>query len=848
MPTVLNADWRGLLTAPGALVAPTGSLLKAVNLGLDAPGVLRCRRGLTRQLASGVGIGRSIWQVVSRRGNTGVLANHGTGTTATSLSWGNGQSAWTAITGTVTNGTNLRMRAAEALGSLYLTSVEGLRRLETDDALAYAGMPPGMPPLRGRDFVNAFTALTGTGGFLADGSACAYRVTWHTYDAQGTELGGPPSGRTVFRNLTGSTGYGAGVARNVLIRVPLPPQWGTTATALVAGEWRCRVWRTRTSASALGPDDECYLVSDAVLTAGDVAAGYVTFTDVTTDAILTTGAKLHTNANDYLPDEALLATGLLNADAPPPRFFDVALWDGRLWGIGDCAERQFLPVVMLANPADGDTFTVLRNGVGTTYTFRNAPASATDVQIETGYASAQNDVEATTGNLVDAINLRLSYAWVEHVALGASLAGQFVLRARELSGVSLTSSVSVAANWQYGDPAGAGVAISSSPDNALRASKLGRPDAWPVVNEWEVGPASTASLRLTPLRDALLVWSQAGLYRVTGSSPQTYRVELIDSSLALAGNSCVAVVEDSAYAWCTTGIYRVDSGGGVECLSLPIRVTVDTLLTQRNSGSSSWFSETAFAVAMAQEKRVLFWYPKGNSSVTTRNCNEALVWNIEARGWTTWNASTAGFGVSCGVETVTASAGVGGQAFQLYLADSDPAATTGDGFLYRYEPPGTFLDTYRNGTTSAVRPEVALVAQVPDSHGAVNWLDVVIHWDRVQAALTGAEDTSTFNPSFATAAYEPPEGAQTVRFWSDIAAQGLTAPGTAPYVDTTVQALSLPSNYSPMTGRVLVPSAAKRARQLRLDVFRATATAEPWGIQGISLRYEGPGTTATRDG
>lgn len=87
------------------------------------------------------------------------------------------------------------------------------------------------------------------------------------------------------------------------------------------------------------------------------------------------------------------------------------------------------------------------------------------------------------------------------------------------------------------------------------------PSAWPPANFTRVGETSGAILALVPLNDALLVFKQDGIYRVSGAPPGGWVVDRIDSTMRLVAPEAVCVLDGIAYAWTDRGVVRVSEGG-----------------------------------------------------------------------------------------------------------------------------------------------------------------------------------------------------------------------------------------------------------------------------------------------
>ena len=107
--------------------------------------------------------------------------------------------------------------------------------------------------------------------------------------------------------------------------------------------------------------------------------------------------------------------------------------------------------------------------------------------------------------------------------------------------------------------------LSDPKPGAIAWSSIDEPEAWPVLQQTPVGDVNRRVLALTPLDNALIVWKEDGVFRVTGSPPSAFVVDEItassDAPLRLLSPQCVAVLGGSAYAWTDQGFVEVGEGG-----------------------------------------------------------------------------------------------------------------------------------------------------------------------------------------------------------------------------------------------------------------------------------------------
>lgn len=791
----LAIDFKGLVTAPGLYQRATASFLQAWNVYFEQHGVLRLRRGVSRQTGS---TGGPIWAVATTRSlGSSLLVNYGTASAATGLRYGDGSSALTAITGTVTNQPDRRMKAAQSQRNIYLTSDEGVRRVDTSMSLAFAGMPRGLPIDRGQMTFATYTQLTGASGFLADGSSVAYRVTWHTKDQQGVELGGSPMGRLIVRNVTGTTGYAAGTSRTVTNRIRLPKLFGTTSTALTTSYFY-RLWRSRTSSSE--PDDEMYLVAEAFITSTDLTNGYVDVADSTTDAVLIASPPLNTNANDYLPPSAVLRKGILNADEPPPLARDVALYADCLF-YAETTSRPYLSLTMLATPADGKTLTI----GGTTYTFKTTPGASTDVQIVTGYASVSNNIEATALNLCNTINQYATNLYAFYISGPSQIAGQLYIEARDFT--SFTATSNAAANCFRPVITSAQSSSQDVRNNTMAFSKPLRADAVPPVNLLTAGPNDARILRIIPYRDILFVFTDYGVYTVVGGDATEFRVAPFDLTLHLAAREAVVVCDDAVYAWCMEGIARFDQTGAA-IISNPIENDVTQAVA---TAGLTTLGYAAFAVSYLSQHKVMFFYPQTSDyglSTGTRMCPYAFVYDTRTTAWSKWRVDARytppgggswQLGYTCGVVRFSDDV--------LFLGDWNHTGV--DAYLYkeRRDYAATdYQDTYQDGTSASVTPYLQMNYQSPDAGGSMHFQHLDALWES-DTLLTGRT---------------PPTAALSAQFRTELSTGSL---------------FLTPTNAGALRLRIPVSQGERRGNRLSAVLTRDVGTVEPWGLVGLVLTY-----------
>lgn len=711
----LLADFKGLVTAPGLLMRAEASCTVAKNVLFDAPGVMRKRPGFSR-LANGVG--GPVYQVHSSPVlDARFLAHYGNAVTPSIMRLGDGVTGATTLVPSIdpqatTRPATTRQQLALLGQSHYLTSDEGSRRVESSlAAVRYAGMPRGLPASTANMDAAVFTVLQAANPWLPNGSAVAYRVTWHRNDDAGQELGGAPTGRTTIRNIAGTTGFAA-ASMAVRLRIPLPWEFGSLATALTTSYF-FRLWRTRDFATS-EPDDEMALVTQYTLQAGDIAAGYVQTDDITPSALLANAPKLHTNPVSFPDGEANIKNGQLNADDAPPSANCVASWRECLW-YGDTAGKSAstCQLISLTGLVAGDSVSLDSGANGVTAVV-GAPGAA-QFTIVAGLATLALNLEATARNIVEAWNLAYratSTVLAYYVSVGSQQPGIIFMECKRQGDAVAGALSSRVGLFRIGTPN-----TRSGGINSLSYSKVKRADAVAIVNTLDVGGTQNTILRLVPYRDFLLVFTTQGIYVVTGSSWADFNVAPFDLTFRLLGRDLVAVSDDKVYAWCLEGIVEIDEGG-CRVVSLPIEPTLTALL----GATPSTYAPYSFAVAYRLQHRVTFFV-----SSTLGSASVGYVFDTRTRAW-----STIQFERGSGNSTdYQKSAGV------VRFSDDRLVLTSygngaGDGWFFverRAQDNTDYQDTDAANVTDPVKLSATFQFQVPDVSGAVHWQQLVLSMD-----------------------------------------------------------------------------------------------------------------------
>lgn len=262
----------GLWTAPNSELSPPGALKQATGTAIKRAGVIEARRpfeqiAVNSDFASGVSSPNTMFEY-----NAALYVTGGTGTSRIYYNPNglNGGAAWTAITSSLDIGQFGLYGSFEANRCCY----DGVYKLDADGGTPYLmGVPRALDV--------QLSAAGGTGSLLAITNSVAYRIVFGIKDAKSNLVLGPPSGRATYT----ATGV-----QNVVVKAWIPTGIYSAANAT---SYFYQVYRTGVQTVVADPGEEMQLVYQAYLTASDIAAKFVSFTDATPDGLR--GAALYTN-------------------------------------------------------------------------------------------------------------------------------------------------------------------------------------------------------------------------------------------------------------------------------------------------------------------------------------------------------------------------------------------------------------------------------------------------------------------------------------------------------------------------------------------------------------------------
>lgn len=599
MSQILIQKFKGLHTYPNELSeVPEGAAVKAENVVIDAESKVQSRRGF-KKYGIGFGSGTDRCKAIIPFKNKKII--HYDNKLAYD-SVGDG-SVWSVYSGTFNAPTNTVIRGLESNSNLYITTDNGLKKL---DAIAGSFMASGVP--KGLEILATLNAASG--GFLVNGNQCAYIMIWGYKDANNNLILGSPSARVVVNN-------GSGVDKDVDIEFSIPS--GITTSFFY------QVYRSKEGTTT--PSTDYYLIYEANPTSSEITNKKVSFTD-----------NLPTSLNKgLLAYTSRSREGILGANEQAPYAEDMAMFKNMAFLANIKRKHQKYLTLLSVGGSDGiqngDILTVAGVQYHADTSAEYQPTSISDTSPckfkMSASVSAATKIEETALSLVKMINRNPhnSTVYAYYVSGVDDLPGQILIESRTLSGSSFTIQANANGDAYNPDVTSAITSSNEEKKNALVWSKLNEPEAFPLTNYATIGAADKAILRILAVRDSLFVLKEDGIWRVTGDTPSNLQITLFDNTTKLVARETAVVLSNQIYMFSDQGVVTV-SDTGVAIISRPI----EGELLQLSSDLATYFPSVSFAVAYETERKyMLFTISTVSDSVNTK----CYVYNTFTNSWVT---------------------------------------------------------------------------------------------------------------------------------------------------------------------------------------------------------------------
>lgn len=597
----LTLKARGLHKYADTLeTVPEGSLQEAVNVVLDKNDIITPRRGFETLPGTITGSIGSLHTYTDANQNNTLIA-HRNGTTL--ARYDDGGETWTDYTGTFeVPASSEVIRSVESNKNFYFATSKGVQKLDSATSTPLdAGAPEALS-------ITATSATLGSDPIPAQ-TTVGYRVVWGYKDLNDNLILGAPSTRLVAENTSGS-------AVTFTVRAYIP-------VGQVDESWFIQLYRTNNIAnggsSGVDPGDIMQLAIERNPDGTDISNGYIDLQDLTPEDLL--GAELYTNSTQE---------GIIAANAQPPQSVDMALFQNHMF-YANTETRYEFNFAFLDTLSNGDTITI--NGV--VYTGAASENPGSDQFQATGHSGTlAQQIEATARSLVRVINDAASSntdLWSVYASEENELPGKVRVYERDYGDAgAFAVESSVGSEFSPNiDPSRSETASNNKNPNRLFYSKFQEPEAVPVLNFFDVGPANDRILRILPLRSTLLIFTTRAIYRLSGTTANTFQVTLLDNTARLLAPESLVPLNNTACGLFDQGVSRV-SGSSVQVISRPIE---GDLLDIRGAAQDK-LEDLSFGISYESDRKYLLAVPT-SSTVTLPNL--FYVYNTVTNSWTTYD-------------------------------------------------------------------------------------------------------------------------------------------------------------------------------------------------------------------
>ena len=506
--------------------------------------------------------------------------------------------------------TETRSRFVAANKNVYATSNQGVQKI---DALGGIVRDAGAPQA-----LAATESAETTGSIIEGGYSVAYRVVWGYKDANNNLILGAPSQRIVVTSTKTSP-----AASDFTLSIPVPRS--------VDENWFFQLYR---SPQVIGtPSDELLLAFEGNPTSSDITNKVISHIDLQPEDLL--GLPLYTNETQE---------GLANSNFEPPQCSDMALYQGHVFYANTIRKSEII-ITLNGTGTNGlqENDTIVINGDIYTAKPANNVAAKEFKLVDVGVSTSQ-DVVDTAKNLIEVINAAntdiLAIYWSEVSSESVELPG--LIRLIEVD-FQTAPSFTVSATAHNGDNArlivtwsptlaGAGTtAVPETKPNRVYYSKFQEPEAVPLPNFFDVGPANSNILRILPLRSALLIFTEDSVYRLTGTTEAAFQTNLLDNTAKLLAVDSLAVLNNTAFGLFDQGVCSV--GESVSVLSRPIEG--EFLVIRGATGEA--LNDTAYGISYESDRKYVLYTPVTSTDAANGTIGKAYTYNTVTQAWTTWD-------------------------------------------------------------------------------------------------------------------------------------------------------------------------------------------------------------------
>lgn len=417
------------------------------------------------------------------------------------------------------------------------------------------------------------------------------------------------------------------------------------ATATISTRTRSGTTVTVTTSAAHGFDSGAYIYINPSITDFPAGVKLISVTDsthftysetgtATTSGTTQTAQPLTIVVTDTLPDSLLGAglytnpqeEGILNANTVPPAARELSTFKGSIiYANCDIIARLFT-TLLAVGPSAGvqfdDTFTL----DGLTYTAAaTEDYNAGNFQLFVDSTPSLN-VAKTVASICRVINRRPdNTTTVAYVIAGPDDEPGRMVFERRLFGTNIVfNPVSHSSAW---NPPRNTTETGKTQKNAIYWSKFNQPDSVPLLQFQKLGSSTKQVLRCISTRDAVFIFKEDGIWKLTGEGPDSFRFDVLDTTLELIAPETAVAQDGTAFGLTSQGVVRV-TANGVIVVSRGIEVDLLPHITGPLRTNSS---NLGFAIPYESDRKYMMWLP---STVSDSICSQAYIYDLFTEAWT----------------------------------------------------------------------------------------------------------------------------------------------------------------------------------------------------------------------
>jgi hypothetical protein len=594
MPQTLSLKVKGLYTDPNSLDPNLvdGALAVADDVVVDSDNIGESRRGFEKY-GQYIDFGSYDKKIESMFNFQNTLIVHYDRTLARDPE---SQSNWITYSGSFgLPDVGYRIRGVEENQNLYICADSGVKRLDRiDGEFEDAGIVPSL---------DGFGTATGSGWFEA-GKSVGYRMCWAKEDFNKNLIVGAPSSRTIVLNTSG-------VDANVALTFLIP--------AGVTTGYKYQIYRSGVTESLTDtPNDEMQLVYEGTPTSQQITEGQFTVLD-NLDSDLR-GVTLYTSPSQ---------NGIEAASFEPPYCKDMTSYKDHMV-YANTKVKSYFEVQLLGTGVNGlqvgDTITI----DSVTYTASGVENASLNIFKLYDTSAPAQDIESTAFSLVKVINKspNNTTVYAYYTSDFDEIPGSIRIVSRSLGGSDFYVLSSRGSAFTPELPS-SGTTLPSKNDikvNRIYFSKQAQPDAVPLYYYIDCGSANQPIKRVIGLRDAIFVFKDDGIYRISGETFNSFTVSLFDNTTKiLAPESCVAL-SNSVFVCTLQGVATI-ADTGVAIVSRPIEKTLLQMFQY------PYFNTATFAISYESDRKYILFCPNSHNQEYP---TIAYCYNTIVGSWTRW--------------------------------------------------------------------------------------------------------------------------------------------------------------------------------------------------------------------